>query len=214
MNYSHNEAFETGLSDTDTRVDDDRQYAAERDANAVNEHDGRSDAPTGFNSNEKYLANESKDHGGVDNPAIRRDGQYIKKWDWLNRLNDGHRTDGWKGQSNEANQMRFAKTVLSTIDCTGYQEERVCHLLSEQDGRSHGGKSYEITVLALVSLVLEDDGRYVREEDEWKQLRDDLVVDGTDITTYHVDSVRYSLEDNEVMSEYQPGKSLQNNTQA
>lgn len=209
MVYHHNESFEEGVSDTDTGVNDERQAAIERDLNAVPEHDGRSDAPTGFNSNKKYLADTSEDHNGVENPTIVREGKYYKKWEWLNMLSDGYRTDGWKGQSNEANQRRFAETVMSDLGCTDYQQERVSHLLSEQDGRSHGGKHYEIVVMALISLVLEEDGRYVRDEQQWTELREDLVVDGTDVGKHDIKSVRFSLEDNDIMSDDQPTKSLQ-----
>lgn len=188
---SHDEP-NVDISDDDyNTITYERNKRAVIDANSTPEHDGRAVTNTGFNPNDVNV-DEGRHH-----------------WEWLNKLNDGLQSRERKQQNNEVNQRRFAETVMDELGCTDFQQERVNHLLASQDGRSHGGKCYEIVVLALISMVLEEDGRYVREEDDWVALRDDLVVDGTDVGKHDITSVRFSLEDNDIMSEEQSTKSLQ-----
>jgi hypothetical protein len=113
--------------------------------------------------------------------TIERFGEEYDKWDWLNQLDNGVRDPQW----NEVKRSHFHRTAIEILcgqlQCSDYQQLRVKHLFDKVDGGRLGSTSYEEVIMALITLVQNEDvgigGKDVRDRDRWATLVDDIESD-------------------------------------
>lgn len=119
----------------------------ERDAPV--EHDGRAETRTGFDPRE---ADDSH------------------RWQRLNRLHDGKGSG--KTGINRANRKRKARTLSSKLELTPHQVERSLYVIEDVGRLDRGFAHYslETILLSVISLVANEDGRWIRDEAMFKRL--------------------------------------------
>lgn len=124
------------------------------DSTAVVENDGRSKTRTGF---------DARDAG--NSREVVRDGETLDYWNWLNQLNDGRKASDIESRKRRANAKRDALTFASQLGMTSFQKERISHIIQRLDTlHTEGGAPVEATVLALISLVANEDDWRIRRE--------------------------------------------------
>lgn len=139
----------------ETGIDDSKQRErAENDAQVPDEHDGRSGKATGFNPR--------------DAPPDKVD-YYERLSDWNER-----RWQTVKNDRRRADARRAAKTYMGRFEPPVRNQERVIHLIDKLDDLEMGPIPYEITVLAIITLVANERGRWIRDERMFNQLLIDL----------------------------------------
>lgn len=121
----------------------------EIDENAPQEHDGRARTRTGFDPRE---ANDSHLFRRL---ALWQDGM------WANERST---------RNNMADKKRWVSGFSSQLELTPYQQERVLYVAEDVDMSHMAHYKTEVVVLAIISLVANEDGRWIRDEKEFKQL--------------------------------------------
>lgn len=118
---------------------------------SIDDHDGRAKTNT-------YLG--VKDCDGPDE-YVWRDGDYVAFWKHLNDLNNGKHADDVSTRKRRAELKRDVRTWMSQLECTGFQKDRVCHIIDGMESIRNGYKA-EATALALISLVCNEDDYWVQ----------------------------------------------------
>lgn len=124
------------------------------DADSPVSNDGRSETVTTFYP--------------WDGPAEKKD-QYAR----LAKLNDGMRAPSRNGQNKIADRNRWLDCIASTLDMTSYQQARSRSVAEEVNMKHMAHYSTEKVLLGIVSLVCNADGRWIRDEDVFRQLLED-----------------------------------------
>lgn len=90
-----------------------------------------------------------------------------------------------RGQQNHGEwQRRLVCTFTARLDLTDHQKSRVKHLvLDVLDINSFAQYSTEDVIMAVTSMVANEDGRWIRDESEFKSLLDELDITLDDVTT-------------------------------
>lgn len=134
------------------------QVDEEIDRTAPQDNDGRSQTRTGFNPYES------------PDPS---------KWQRLNQLNDGWRSPERKDQNRYADRKRYVDTFCDQLDMTPYQRDRVWEIARSIDMSRMGRYSSQQTILAIVTIVANEDRRMIRDEYMFHHLvrRTDLSMD-------------------------------------
>lgn len=140
-----------------------RSEHEDRDDDGAREHDGRSKTRTGFDAREVR-----------DDDIIERFGETYRRWEWLNHLHEGQQSRGYESNRRRADARRAAKTYMSRLELTEPQRERVLGILSGLETLNFGDKPYELTVLSLITLVANEDGRWIRDERDYRQILKNL----------------------------------------
>ena len=89
------------------------------------------------------------------------------------RWNEDHFSGYRKSLEDAENNVVRARTLCSQLDVTDHQRDRVLHLMDEK-ASIQGSHGVADTALAIISLVLNEDGRHVQREDHFKTLMKDL----------------------------------------
>lgn len=109
----------------------------------------------------------------------------IEKWRRLNGVDSGVGDTGRRGVNEEYGQQVTIETLCGRLQCTDHHQRRVKHLFDEVDGDQLGSHSTEAVVMALISLVTNEDvvedGEDVRDREIWDELLiahqiDDLTI--------------------------------------
>lgn len=149
LNYDYSYLFDTGFgagsnNDIDDMIDD----------AGIIENDGRSQTRTTFLAGEASYASE------------KRYTQYKR----LAKVNDGM-WDSNRGADNfKADMRRTAKTFCSQMEFRERQTERVLWVLNHLSINSFGHYSTEKVLMAVISLVANEDRRLIRDEPDYREL--------------------------------------------
>lgn len=150
--------------------------ANEDETSVPRSHDGRSKMATGFNNTD--VDPEKRTY-------IRRDGQWRDKWKWLNQVHDGARTEYLVEDNGSANRRadakRDAQTFGNTLELTPPQRRRACAIIEDLDSLHVGSIPTEASVLAILTLVANQDERMIRTEPTWNELTEVLDVQRSSI---------------------------------
>jgi hypothetical protein len=122
------------------------------DESAVWDNDGRSQTRTGFDPRES------------DDPM---------KWRRLNKINDGWRASDRRQQNRWADRQRWIETFCSFLDLPQTDVSRVKHIMRDVDMARMGHYSSQQTILAIISLVANERGRWIRDEEDFRRLLQD-----------------------------------------
>ncbi len=123
------------------------------DEEAIIEHDGRSTART------FYYVEEAPEH---KRKQFKRMLQHQEDM--------YHPSRSRAGANFRADMERTAKTFCSQCELNSYQTERVLHVMDDLDVNSYGHYSTEKVILAVISLVANEDQRLIRDEPEYRDL--------------------------------------------
>lgn len=123
------------------------------DASAIQENDNRSQTRTGFDPRES------------DDP---------EKWRRLNKLNDGWRAKERKTQNRWADRQRWTETFCGFLELPPADKERVKHIMSDIDMSRMGHYTSQETILGVISLVTNERGRWIRDEEAFRRLLNDI----------------------------------------
>ena len=148
-NYDQTHRFGTGDGSGSNNAIDDII-----DKEGIIENDGRSDTRTFFYPEEGEY--ESKD----------RERQFKRMIRWQ----DGEGDSGRAAANFKADMKRTAETFCSAVEFNSYQRERVLHVMEVLDINSYGHYSTEKILLAVMSLVANEDRRLLRDEDSFREL--------------------------------------------
>lgn len=125
------------------------------DSTAVIENDGRSKTRTGLDVRDSR-----------DSREVVRDNESFAYFEWLNQLNDGRKAPDLENRERRADAKRDAKTFASQLGMTSFQKKRVTHLIDRLETLHFGNVPVEGTVLALISLVANEDGWMIRKRSD------------------------------------------------
>lgn len=127
------------------------------DQNAIIEHDGRASTRTFF-----YI-------GEAPEGKRRQFGRMLE-----------YQEDMWSGMKNQqrqADRERTVSTFCSFLDMGTYQRERVQHICDGLNMSHMAHYSSQKVILAVISLVANEDGRFIRDETGFRTLLRDLESD-------------------------------------
>lgn len=136
------------------------------DAQTVSERDDRGQTRTGFNP---FEASE-----GVLSKSVTRSGKTRSYAEWLMLLQNGYRDTSRKTENMREEEKKFIETATSYLEMSTYQRERVKHIINGMNFRYLGPYPMEAAVLAAISIVANEDDRWVREEETFKRLVTDI----------------------------------------
>lgn len=124
------------------------------DRMAIEQNDGRGDHATMFYGKDAATPDERE------------------RYERLASVNEGMRESGreHKSKSNVVDKANFAKTCCSALEMTGFQQERVVWLTERVNVNMFGHYSYEHIILALISIVANEDGRWIRDEPKFQDM--------------------------------------------
>lgn len=128
------------------------------DENAVIENDDRSETRTFFYPSE------------------------AANWHWqraqrLARLQDGHRSPERKEQNRGADRRRWAESFGAKLGMSANRIDRVKHIVEGMNMAHMGYYSSSKIILATISLVANEDDRFIRDEIGYKELMRDVDTD-------------------------------------
>lgn len=128
------------------------------DQNAIVEHDGRAETRT------FYYPSEA--------PEGRR-----RRMARMLRWQEGERAPERDAQNKEADRFRWVDTFTSELEMTDLQQERVQLVVDEVNMKHMANYSAEKVILGIITLVANEDDRWIREEDGFRGLMTDLDSD-------------------------------------
>lgn len=147
------------------------QQGSVPDREVPTEHDGRGDARTDI-----YPRHENE---GI----LRSDGSRVS-YDHLSKINDGEWTSERKGDNHEANKLRDMGLVCSQLELVASSRDRSLYLIDQIDiTELHRKATVEGVVLAIATLVGNEQGRQVRQEDVYTELREFFDVSASRVNT-------------------------------
>lgn len=147
-----------GLSGTARDVEIDRRRVSDRDR--------RGGTRTGFNANEV-------DDGHLARTVVR-DGHRRTYSEWLRMLQNGYRSSRRKGDNESADVQTYIQTFTSFLEMTPYQGDRTTRIVDSINMGHMAHYPREIIVLATLSIVANEDDRWIRDEAGFKELVRDL----------------------------------------
>ena len=149
LNYDRSYLFGAGFgAGSNNEIDDMIDDAG------IIENDGRSQTRTTFLAGEASYASE------------KRYNQYKR----LAKVNDGM-WDSNRGADNfKADMRRMAKTFCSQLELNSRQQERTLWVMKNLSVNSFGHYSTEKVIMAVISLVANEDRRLIRDEPEYREL--------------------------------------------
>lgn len=130
----------------------------EIDQNAVIANDGRSDTRTMFYA--------------YDAPTDTRN-----KWWRLAKINDGMYTSQRDTKNKEADNNRWIDTFTRYLGMTPYQTERVRAVIDGTPLQNMGRYSAQESILGAISIVCNEDDRWVRDDPAFERLVADIDSD-------------------------------------
>lgn len=131
------------------------------DENAIIEHDGRAETRTFYYPSE---APETKQH----------------RFTRMLRWQEGERSPERDIKNNAADLRRWVSIFCTTVELGDYQTERTESIAEGLNMKHMAHYSTEEVILGIMSLVANEDGRFVRDESEFKQL---VISIGSDMYT-------------------------------
>lgn len=121
------------------------------DRNAIIENDGRSNTRT------FYYATEA--------PKETR-----RKYRRLLRWQEGEGASDRDVQNRAADRRRYVSGFCSRLDMAQYQRERVEHVMEGLNMSHMAHYSSQKVVLAIITLVANEDGWFIRDDDDFREL--------------------------------------------
>lgn len=128
------------------------------DENAIIENDGRSDTRTFF----------------YPSQAPERQQRKFKR---LIRWQDGEGDSQRDVENRAADRRRAVETFCGHLDMTPYHRERVKHVMEGVNMSHMAHYSSEKVILAIISLVANEDNRFIRDEPTFRNLLNDVGSD-------------------------------------
>jgi hypothetical protein len=110
-------------------------------------------------------------HKDID--ALDVSAQKKKLYRRILRWNEDHFSGHRKQLEQDENNVVRTRTLCSQLEVTDYQRDRVLHLMEEK-ASFMGHRGVAGTALAVISLVLNEDGRHVQREDHFETLMDEI----------------------------------------
>lgn len=132
------------------------------DEKRVVDRDDRGGTRTGF------LAADVSD--GYLSRAVTREGKTQKYAQWLMTLQDGHRAPNRDVDNSKADDRRYSDTFTSALDMTTHQRRRVERIVDSVNMKHMAHYPSEIVILGIISIVANEDDRWVRDEHTFKEL--------------------------------------------
>lgn len=120
---------------------------------------------------------------------LRSDGSRVAYSD-LSKLNDGLYARERQTQNSWANRMRLIDIFCSYLGCGRDVNERTKYLSEGVEFQELGPYSTDIALLSLISIVANNRGRWIRDEDGFRQ----LLVDIGGHTEHPLDDVKRCRE--------------------
>jgi len=121
------------------------------DQNAIIDHDGRANTNTFFYA---WEAPEEKEY------------QFSRMLRW----NEGEGSPDRSINNRQADRNRYVDTVCGQLDMSDYHKERVKHLCGSVNMSHMGPRSSQETILSVVTIVANEDNRFVRDEELFRDL--------------------------------------------
>jgi hypothetical protein len=100
-----------------------------------------------------------------------------KKWvyaQWLRTLQNGYRDSDRDIENSSNDRESYVDVFCSRLDMTPYQQKRVQSIVDSVNMKHMAHYPTEIVVMAIISVVANEDDRWIREEDMFKELVRDL----------------------------------------
>lgn len=154
-----------GLAGTERDVEIDRR--------SVSDRDGRGSTRTGFDANEVD-----------DGPLARtvfREGKKRKYAQWLRTLQNGYRSPRRRQENRLADTNAHLQTFTSVLEMTQFQRERARAIVNSVNMAHMAHYPRELIILATISIVANEDDRWIRDEMAFKDLVRDLDGSMTDV---------------------------------
>lgn len=130
------------------------------DQEAIIENDGRSNTRTFFYP------------GDAVYESVERERQFQRLIRWQD--GEGHPSESRAAANFKADMKRTAQTFCSQCEFTPHQTRRVEYVMKDLDVNSYGHYSTEKVILAVMSLVANEDRRLLRDEQTFRDLVDDV----------------------------------------
>lgn len=140
----------------------------EIDQRSVSDHDRRGGTRTGFDPSDV--------EEGFLTRSVMRDGKLRTYSEWLRLLQHGYRDISLsRAQENaDADTQTYIQTFTSVLEMSPYQGDRVTKLVESINMGHMAHYPREIIVLAVISVVANEDDRWIRDEQKFKDLVRDL----------------------------------------
>jgi hypothetical protein len=135
------------------------------DKNAIIENDGRSTTRT------FYYPSEAPE---------RVQKQFARMLRWQDGEYDESTPGGRRGQNLRADTRRWAETFTSHLGMNSYQQDRVLHIVEDLTMAHMAHYSAQEVILGTITIVANEDDRFIRDEQAFKDLVDDV---GSDMYT-------------------------------
>jgi len=144
------------------------------DEKAVIENDGRSENDTFFYGEDADFADPvAKDGPNSHMPRGERLAKYNDGW----RINDGQRAP----RNRKADRKRFIWMICSQLEVDATQRARIEHVVENIPLGEMGWYSSEKVILSVLSMVANEHGRWIRDEDGFRQIVVDLGMGLADV---------------------------------
>lgn len=145
--------FDTGIGSGGSSAVDDLI-----DQDAVFENDGRSQTRTFFYADDDdYMTSEQK-----------------RQYRRLAKLNDGWRSPERKQQNSRADKRRWTSAFCGHLGIGGQIADRIEAIVMDINMGHMAHYRTETVILAVISKITEEHGRFIRDEDEFKRLVSDV----------------------------------------
>jgi hypothetical protein len=135
------------------------------DRREISDRDDRGGTRTGFDGTEG---------GDFYGKRVYRDGRERNYAQWLRLLHDGYRSNRRKQDNYDADKQRWIDAITAELDVTPHQKRRVEHIVEDINMRYMAFYPTELVILAITSLVVNHDDRWIRNEDQFKHLVMDI----------------------------------------
>ena len=154
------------------------------------EIDERSTARTDFIPNDDYF-----DSPEGEGKTVERYGEKVNYTDWLSKLHHGHQLNERTGaEKGRVHIRKDIKTIASVFNLTDAQRERAIYLVDQIGDLNDIGRG-EAAALAAVSLAVNENNRWVQNNDKSVAEVLDEDEDGVSLETNDVPSWRSVLDD-------------------
>lgn len=159
LDLSHTyDRSDTAMSGSDIDVKFDRRPVTDRDE--------RGGTRTGFDAGDTTL--------GRFSDTIIREGKQYTRAKWLRLLNDGYRAPERKAENEQTETDAYLSTFAARLELSDYQANRLEAIIESVAMDEFGPYPKEVIILASMSVVANEDDRWLRDEDAFKQLVSDL----------------------------------------
>lgn len=107
-----------------------------------------------------------------------------EKWQRLRKWQDDMWTKSGQSrgqQHSKADKRRTVMALCSSLDVTSYQKERALHIASRLNFKHMAHYSRETVALSIITLVANEDGRWIREEPRFTDIMEDIGTNPKDV---------------------------------